>query len=65
MDQCTATNNVFYKKQALMECPTAETMMDGLRNRVLHQTTEIMGCLESITNTDNAVGKVKECIENT
>ena len=48
-----------------MECRTAETMMDGLHNCILHQTTEILAYLGGITNSNNAVGKVQECIDNT
>ena len=40
-------------------------MLDGLRNRIIHQTTEHLSCLEGITNQENARGKVQECIENT
>ena len=63
--QCTAAGNAFFKRQALLECKTAENMLDGLRNRILHQTTELLSCLEGITNQENARGKVQECIDNT
>ena len=62
--QCSATSNAFFKRQALLECKTAENMLDGLRNHIGHQTTEILSYLEGITNQDNTVGKVQECIEN-
>ena len=63
--QCSATSNAFFKRQALLECKTAENMLDGLRNRIIHQTTEILSYLEGITNQDNTAGKVQECIEQT
>ena len=65
LDQCLATSNPFFKKQALLECRTAEEMLDGLRNRLLNLSSEIVGCLESISNTNNGPGKVRECIDAT
>ena len=64
IQQCTASSNAFYKRQALLECKSAEDLLDGLRNRILQQTTDLLSCLEGITNTENPTGKVEECIEN-
>ena len=40
-------------------------MTNALHNRILNLTSEIEGCLESISNTRNGAGKVRECIDNT